>query len=152
MKILLIEDENDKIKHITSHLKKKIKGIELCVAKSYKSGIISIYQQQYDLILLDMSLPLNDVSDNEFMENEFETFGGMDILEEMKRIENETKVIVITAFDVLGENENKMTLDQLNEIMARKYCKIYLGCIHYNSSAREWKYILDSYLDDIINN
>ncbi len=149
MDILLIEDENDKINHIKSYIKSTFDNIFVDVAKSYTSGVAKIYTKTLDLILLDMSLPLNDINEDNIEENEFETFGGIDILDEMKRVNKKIKVVVITAFDILGEDEKQINLSQLDEEMKQNYKDIYLGCIHYNSSAIEWKEYLYEYINKI---
>ena len=87
-----------------------------------------------------MSLPLYDISDSmEYEEdNDFETFAGIDLLEELVRIDSEKKVIIITAFDVLGEDDNKINLSQLDLKMKKNYENNYGGIVYYNASSLEW--------------
>ena len=103
MRVLLIEDEIAKEKDILKHLK-DIQLDDVTVRHSITSGIAEIRENDFDYILLDMSLPIFDTDDAaHFDDNEFETFGGNFVLEELDRIDYHVKVIVITAFDILGE-------------------------------------------------
>ena len=99
-----------------------------------------------------MSLPFTEVGEENFENNEFETFGGINILDELKRIGYNTNVLVITAFDILGEKEDMINLAQLDEKMKLNYNKIYIGCIHYNSSSIEWKQLLNKQIEKYTDN
>lgn len=91
-------------------------------------------------ILLDMSLPLFDNDDMNYMdENEFETFGGISVLDEIDRLDKICKVIVITAFDILGEGNDKIDLPQINKRLKHEYPQIFVGTVFYNTSSLEWK-------------
>lgn len=96
-KVLFVEDEVNKAREIRDFLKKNYSNLELQEEKSFQGAINKIRENYFDFILLDMSLPLsNDGSD-------FETFAGIDILEELVRIDSKCFVIVITAFDILTD-------------------------------------------------
>lgn len=152
MNLLLVEDENDKSEDIITYIKNEFEGITLDLSKSYTTAIEKIYMQQYDMILLDMTLPFTEIGEPNFDNNEFETFGGKNILDELKRINYQTKVVVITAFDILRENDKIVSLAQLDESMKYEYKKIYVGCIYYNSSSIEWKYRLKEQIEKCTNN
>lgn len=136
MKLLYIEDEEEKAKEISNFLD----GLHtLDLAKSYTSGVIAICKKEYDLILLDMSLPLYDYESEDNENNEFDTFAGIDIIKELIRLNRKEKVVIITAFDILGEGDNKVDILQLDHRMIEDYSDIYLGIIHYNASSLEWQ-------------
>lgn len=141
MKILYIEDEEEKAKEVYDLIKED-NIVDL--RKSLNSGILALSENKYDIILLDMSLPLYDYNTEEDDENDFETFAGIDVLDELIRTERDEKVVVITAFDVLGEGENIITMQQLDEKLKNDYQKIYLGLIFYNSSSLEWRRALQN--------
>lgn len=145
MKILFVEDEISKQKQIIAHLNNMFKNYQVSVEKSLMSGINRIHKENFDLVLLDMSLPLYDLCEDVYEINEFEAFAGIDLLEELNRIQFLGKVIVITAFDVIEDSEKKLNLQQLDEQMKRDYFNIYIGSIHYNSSSLEWKKELDKF-------
>lgn len=152
MKILFVEDEQSKAKQIIEHLKTIKENLEIEIKKSLMSGIRCIQKEQYDVILLDMSLPLYDLGEDVEEINEFEAFAGIDFLEELARIKYNGKVIVITAFDTIEDDDKKLSLNQLNDQMKKDYSEIYIGSIHYNSSSLEWKFKLEIILEEVIEN
>lgn len=146
MKILYVEDEEVKAKEVLDVLNNK--GI-IDFRKSLNSGLAVIQEEIFDLILLDMSLPLYDYSSVDENENDFETFAGIDILEELNRKGRDDKVVIITAFDVLGEGENEITMVQLDEKLQEEYENVYLGLIYYDSSSLEWRRSLQKLLEEL---
>ena len=146
MKILYVEDEEVKAEEVLDVLNNK--GI-IDFRKSLNSGLAAIQEKNFDLILLDMSLPLYDYSSVDENENDFETFAGIDILEELDRKGRDDKVVIITAFDVLGEGENEITMVQLDEKLQEEYENVYLGLIYYDSSSLEWRRSLQKFLEEL---
>lgn len=135
MRILIVEDEETKANHILSFLKEEIECDDIDCAKSFMGTLVQLKSNMYDYIILDMSLPLND----KFEQDDFLTFGGIEILDELKRTKRKEHVLVFTAFDILGENEKRISLDKLHEKMSCKYNNNYIGCVHYNALSLEWK-------------
>lgn len=146
MEILYVEDEEVKAKEVLSALNTK-DNIEF--RKSLNGGLEAIEEKIFDLILLDMSLPLYDYNSVDKNENDFETFAGIDILEELVRKERGDKVAVITAFDILGEGENEITMSQLDKKLQMEYKDVYLGLIYYDSSSLEWRRNLQKILEEL---
>ena len=147
MRILLIEDEITKEQDILRFLHEANPETVVEVRRSITAGIAEIREQQYDYILLDMSLPLYDNEDGHYMEdNEFETFGGNYVLDELDRIEYSVKVVVITAFDILGEGQDRIELTQVEKGLYEDYPDVFIGTIFYNASSVEWKNKLKDFL------
>lgn len=144
MKILIIEDDKHKIEDIQKALKEHIEKFELITVNSSTSGIKNLKESTYDLILLDMSLPLYDFN---YSDDDFDTFAGIDILDEMYRLGIFTRVIVITAFDVLGDNE--VTLSQLDKQMKDEFTDFYMGIIHYQKSSLDWAIQLKELIKEV---
>lgn len=146
MNVLYVEDEEVKAKEVMAFLDKRY---NVDFRKSLSGGLSAIQEKQYDLVLLDMSLPLYDYDSEDEEENDFETFAGIDILEELIRKSRNDKVVVITAFDILGEGENETTMLQLDTNLQEEYKEIYLGLIYYDSSSLEWRRNLQSILEEL---
>jgi len=146
IEILFVEDEVNKAREIKSFLTQQYDRFSISEEKSFQGAINSIRKNKYDLILLDMSLPLSDDG------LDFETFAGVDVLEELTRLESKSPVIVITAFDVLidiNTNESVKLVD-LDKEMFEDYQNIYKGVIQYNISSVQWKDLLSKKILDII--
>ena len=81
MEVLFIEDENVKQCSIVSYLKKDLGIKNVSVAQSLMGGILALKNTEFKMVLLDMSLPLYDVNGEDEDLNEFEAFGGIELLE-----------------------------------------------------------------------
>lgn len=140
MTILLIEDEISKEQNILQFFRAEYPAANVTVKRSITSGIIELRTKEYDFVLLDMSLPLYDNDDVKYADdNEFETFGGNFVLDELDRRELKTKTIVITAFDILGEGINQIALSQVDSQLRIDYPNNFIGSVFYNASSVEWK-------------
>jgi len=157
MTILIIEDEISKERRIVNFLREAFPIEKLEVKHSVMSGEDAMQDHQFDLVLLDMSLPLYDHDDNNVQRNdsnEFDTFGGLVILDEMDRCNSPSKVIVITAFDILGEGRHRIDLQGLNKQMKIDYGNMVLDTVFYDSSSVRWRerirtIILENWNDDL---
>jgi CheY-like chemotaxis protein len=139
MRVLLVEDDENKRQHLVSFLGEIVPGAEIETAESYSSGVRAIVDGRRlpDLIILDMSLPAFDISASEHGGGS-EVYGGREILEQMNYRGIAVPVIVVTQFDRFGEN-NSVTLKQLDEQLASEYGENYRGAVFYNSGREGWR-------------
>lgn len=147
MKILIIEDDETKIAQLTDLFMSIDRVIELASRKSYQSGLRELLREKYDLIILDMSMPIFDKTNNE-SGGFFERFAGEKILREMLRKKMTTKTILLTMFESFGEGYKTITLQTLNQKLKNNYSEFYIDCIHYNASESKWKNDLEKLLKD----
>src|SRR4051794_17674841 len=124
-KILLIEDDDKKIKDIAEFINGRYDNKSLIIKKSYQSGLKELIQGNYDLLLLDMSIPTWEKSIEE-SGGDYEKFGGYKILREIIRKNIQVKTILITMFDDFGESDTSITLNQLNEILKEEFSNFFL--------------------------
>ena len=138
MRILIIEDDSNKMRSIANEVRGIRKDAKLTEARSYQSGLRNLMSDQFDFLLLDMSLPIFDITREEdgF---QVDPFSGRNILEEMSRKKVNVPTAVITMFETFGEGADLMTLEELDKELAEKYPEIYRGAIYYNSSEINWK-------------
>ena len=138
MRILLIEDDINKMQSIAAEICRIRGDAEIIEAKSYQSGMRNLVSQSFDLVLLDMSLPTFDINQDEdgF---QVDAFAGRNILAEMDRKGVNVKTAVITMFETFGDGDDLMTLEELDSDLAQRYPGIYCGAIYYNSSEVNWK-------------
>ena len=138
MKVLIIEDDSNKMRRIANEVKQIRRDAILTEARSYQSGVRTLMLNQYDFLLLDMSLPIFDIS-NEEDGFQVDPFSGRNILEEMHRKNVIVPTVVITMFETFGEGGKLMTLQELDIDLSDKYPSFYKGLIYYNSSEINWK-------------
>lgn len=148
--VILIEDDSKKIEDIRDFLTKDLLINNLVVKESYQSGIKEIIKTDYDLLLLDMSIPTFDKSPQE-SGGHYEKFGGYKVLREIVRKNRSLKTILITMFDDFGESDSSITLHQIDESLHRAFPSIYQGSVFYNSKENKWKEDLRHILDKIKN-
>ncbi len=149
MKILIIEDDSNKMRRISSEVRDIDENIILTKARSYQSGVRNLMSEQYDFLLLDMTLPIFDISNDEDG-YQVDPFSGRNILEEMNRKKVLVPTVVITMFETFGEGNDLMTLDELDSDLAEKFPLIYRGIIYYNSSEVNWKNSLRKKIKEVI--
>lgn len=134
MNLLYIEDEDSKAKKVVKVLKEMYPEFFITRVCSITSGIRKIREQQYNLVLIDMTLPLYDKGSVVFNENEYENLGGYVLLEEISRLDLNLKALVITAYDTIGD----ITLDKLDVMYKDEFKEFYIGYVQYSISSFEW--------------
>lgn len=133
MRILCIEDQKEKYEQIKTSIEKQYPQMDW--ENNCQSGLMRLRQEKYDVVLLDMSMPIcNDVE-----QETFDSYAGMYVLGEIKRRKYPTKIIVITGFSDFEQGDKVITLSELNNEIHKKYESIYLGYIKYDSTTIEWQ-------------
>lgn len=147
MKILIVEDEFDKREKIKTHIHQILGEMAVIVeCESLRSGLSKIVVEGgFDLILLDMSMPNFDISDDATDGGKPESFAGREIMAQMKLRGICTPVIVITQYRSF--EKGTVTLDGLLEQFKEKYSDFFMGAIYYNSAIEGWKKELTYYID-----
>lgn len=140
MRVLLIEDDEYKAKQIieflTNTLDKRLK--EVILKKAYQSGMDSIVNGFYDLILLDMSMPTFEATPGR-PSGRSRPYGGRDILYEMRRKELKIPTIVVTQHKFIEAGVDSLSMAQLDELLKVEFNSMYLGLVYYNASTIDWK-------------
>ena len=142
MKILLIEDNEHKIKQITNFVTENYKECELNLRKSYNSGLRELIKSQnYSLILLDMSLPNYDIIPGE-SGGDFEKYAGKYLLHEMYRREINIDVLIVTMYPNYVDDE---ALEELKGDFPN-----YLGATYFDVNEPDgWRNKLKIVIDKI---
>ena len=147
MKILIVEDNKNKLIKLKEFIQEKIKINDLQIeeAKSFTSGIRKIKQKDWDLIILDMSLPTYDITHRE-TGGDKKPVAGKEIMKRMLHRNLLVPVIIVTQFETFGEN--KLTLDRLNEEFEEEYKEIWRGTVFYEGD--KWKGNFEQLLENIL--
>lgn len=133
MKILCIEDQKEKYEQIRCVIQPIYNDITW--ENNCQNGLMKMIHQQYDVVLLDMSMPICNDDEQET----FDSYAGMYVLKEIKRRKYITKIIVITGFSDFEQGEKLITLSELDSEISEKYNSIYLGYVKYDSTSIEWQ-------------
>ena len=149
MKVLLVEDSNDKRNMITDALNHYESGIKIELEESVRGAIDRVDSvEQFDLILLDMSLPLFDITDEIPDGGEAESFGGHEIIEQMSFLHIYTPVVVITHYRAF---QGGTTYEALEAELKQSYPEIVKGMIYYDHPSSTWKQELMRILENFEN-
>jgi CheY-like chemotaxis protein len=99
-RILIVEDNEKKLEKLKVFLESEYPEISLEERTSYNSASkeIALNYENYDLILLDMSMQTYDISTEE-SGGEPEPLAGKNILKQMYLREIPNKVIVVTMYE-----------------------------------------------------
>ena len=103
MKILIVEDQMVKAHNIKTFLMESYLGIEVDVARSYQSGLERSFEGNYDMTLLDMTLPNYDIKEGEDG-GITRLKGGQLIIEELIEEDIPFKCVVVTQYETF-DNE-----------------------------------------------
>lgn len=138
MKILVVEDDENKRGQLSQFLRETFPGTELHLARSVQGGLKFIRVNPADLILLDMTLPNYDTGPDE-PGGTTHIFGGRELLRQMDRFEIHVPTIVVTQFETFGKPPNAMKLPQLDAELRSEHSSFYKGAVYYHASILDWK-------------
>lgn len=149
IKALFIEDNKTKSDDVVNFINDK--GlIDIIVLKnSFTSGLREYFTGDYDLLLLDMSLPTREDSYNNAIDN-YEHLGGYKIMSEMKRKRKYIPTILITMFSEFGIGKSFMDIKELDKSLKLDFDDFYKGSVFYSSQEDSWKDKLEEVIRSII--
>lgn len=142
MNILFIEDHPYKLGQVLNFLSEGFPDVKVEVRNSYNSGLRELItnSKEYDLLLLDISMPNYDISPEE-NGGDFLPLAGKLILKEMYLREIPTKAIVVTMH---GSFEDGTKLAELDNKLKTEFCDNYIGHVYFSAVSTEWKIQLEN--------
>ena len=142
MKVLIIEDDINKMQAITNFLWEH-SAIKCTCKMSYHSGMQAILKERFDILLLDMSMPVYDITTQDAGGGRPLALAGRDILFQLRRRQIGMQVIVITQY----ENFGGFSLDELDHELQEEFPQQYIGYVYYNTTQEGWKEKLSALLE-----
>src|SRR5688500_13564939 len=131
MKVLVIEDDENKRHQLVEYLRTVPTPCVLRTASSFQSGLKAIIDSAFDLVILDMTMPTFDVGSGEGG-GRHQAYAGREILRQMDRRDIPGPVIVVTQFDRFGEGHDELSFDELHEELVEEQLPNYVGLVYYN--------------------
>lgn len=144
MRVLIIEDNSNKLKQIQELIKELYPESDIIEARSFNSGVKRVYENSWDLILLDMSLPTYDITHRE-SGGDKKPVAGKNIMKRIKNRKILVPVIVITQFETF--DDDKVSLDSLNKEFEEIFGDIWKGTVLYGND--DWSINLKEKLEKI---
>lgn len=137
LSVLLIEDSDHKRVRVKELLMEVAEGVEVTEAQSFNSGSRALDQGEYDVVIMDMSLPTFDRSKVEFG-GRFRTLGGRELARKIVRRSKNSRIIFFTQYDAFS-GANAHTLESLGALLKLECGENFRALIHYDSSASAWR-------------
>lgn len=134
--VLIVEDDTYKEQQIVNYLKSKNNSIMITRNHSINSALRNVYKNNYDLIILDMSLPTFDTNEPEH----FQPYGGLIFLDELKRLKSSIPVVILTQYARFGEGDTEISIETIDETCRKKY-QNYKEILYFLNSDWENKII-----------
>lgn len=148
MNLLIIEDDPNKAKNLEDFLIEGYPEHSIKLRHSYQSGLKALFEGDFNLVLLDMQLPTFDVKSGEDG-HKFRKMAGVDILNEIKRKNRSSRVIIVTQFETFGEGEYFIDLNDLKKELKKNFPTLYVDTIFYDAKFSTWRELLRRTIDDI---
>jgi CheY-like chemotaxis protein len=136
MKVLIVDDDNNKLGQISQLLTEILQDAEFLVARSYQGGLREVVRNTPDMMVLDMSMPTFDPAGGN---SRWRPFAGRDVLREMQRHRIYIPVVIVTQFENFGDGTGEKTLEELKAELARDFPLQYAGTVYYNAAQSQWK-------------
>lgn len=146
MKILLVEDDEHKMNDIISYIDTLKKNIIVETARSVESGVQAAVDNQFDLILLDMTIPNFDITEKSDGGKSYKN-GGEIIVKELLDEEVVFRCAVITQYETF----NNETIDQIGQRIRQLCGDDYLGYVKYSTNTESWRQGLKELIEHVEN-
>jgi len=138
MKILIIEDDQNKLEQLSSFVNEEFAVHTVGKALSYRNGLAAVLSADWDIVLLDMQLPTYDKSPTESGGRQ-RALAGEQILRKMGLRGVQTAAIVVTQFEKFGDLGSAISLKQLVNRLEEANYPNYRGTVYYNAKISDWK-------------
>ena len=146
MKILLVEDDEHKRNDVAGCLLSLKYDISVDYGYSVESGVQKAVDNNYDLLLLDMTIPNFDQSNGSSGGRSFKK-GGELIVEELLDEEVDFRCAVITQYETF----NNETIDEISNRLSLICGNKYFGYVMYSTMNEDWKNELKNLIQNVKN-
>lgn len=136
MRILIVEDDSNKRSRIVKLVRETLVDSDITERSSYQSGLATAMQAEFDLLILDMSMPTYDTCSG--AGGTHRRYAGRDILRELSRKKRSMRAIVVTQFESFGEGSSRRTIEELRQELSENYSGMYDSIIYYHAAQSDW--------------
>lgn len=136
--LLLIEDSPHKMAKISDHIGSLDLGFVVTPTHSFTSGCKAIEGDEFDFVILDMSIPTFDKTDAQ-AGGKFRTFGGREIARKIVRKGLSLRIIVLTQYQSFSDKGQSISYDDLKAALSKECGGNFAGMIFYDGSKSSWK-------------
>jgi CheY-like chemotaxis protein len=145
MKILLIEDDENKRHNILNALQRECPSATIVTTHSVRRAIDTLAGQPFDLVVADMSLPTFDIELRE-PGGTPRPFGGIEVFEFLERIDCGVPVLVVTSYPILTDGKRSLSVKDLQQQLHREFPSNFAGIIYFDSALTDWERDMQQFL------
>jgi DNA-binding NarL/FixJ family response regulator len=114
--ILIIDEEGISVRGIMYLIEKHFPNIQSHVSKTCSSGLNEIKTNDYNVVILDMMLPLGDW---QMPHNKLDNLNGLNLLEEIRKIKPNLQVVCYTIV------ADEKLQEKISGLHAKYVCKLH---------------------------
>lgn len=137
MKLLIVEDDDNKRAHIRAFVDEEFPGWEVHEAVSLITALRAVHSIYPDIVLLDMALPNYDEG-SATGSADILHFGGQEFLRQVRRASIDCRVIVVSQFETFGDPPNRKAFAQLVDELGSQFEGMFAGGVYYHASQSDW--------------
>ena len=149
MKVLIAEDEYQKLRHLRAFVTDNITDPIILEARSVRSAIDQLEEERPHLVLLDMSLPTFDVAPGE-SGGRPQGFGGAEVMRYMDFLGIVAPVVVVTAYEGFEDKGKSVDLSLLEARLRDDHASTFRGIVYYSGLASDWQTPLKTLVTGIL--
>jgi CheY-like chemotaxis protein len=138
MRVLIIEDDDLKFDLLARFLKVDANVDSLARCASYQAGIVRLVEESFDLVLLDMTLPVSDLALSP-VGMEWLTFGGQLVLRESRRRKVLARIVIVSQYNVFVRGNEEISFEKLKEEIMHEYPELLAGFVHLDRASDNWR-------------
>lgn len=141
-RVLLVEDDDGKRDALVDQISSTIPNAQILECNSLISAIRELKKNDFDIIILDVTLPYRDISPAR-PPGDMHKLGGEEVLRHMERYQTLTPVIVVSQFDTFGDDLNAKKFSQLITDFSNNFPNQFKAGVYYHASMSDWNDELD---------
>ena len=132
MGILLVEDEKHKRDELIDCLN-TFYGADLLLTAvdGLREAILSVSREDFDLIVLDMALPIFAEKGEGSERGHDQALGGVEVLRALRSKGVAAKIIIVTQHSEVNVDGKTVTLKVASGLLSRKYGQKIIGSLLY---------------------
>lgn len=147
-KILLIEDDEFKFNSIRNLVLQFNSKFYIDGARSLVEAVDAINSSEYDLILIDMSIPSHPIVSGEGSPISLLT-GGLEVIFELNYLHRSDRCVIITQYPEIEICDKFYSLEESVDAIRENYDCVVSSCIEYKEDSTAWKELLNNELTNI---
>lgn len=141
LRILLVEDDEPKLRAVKEFLESTFSPASLVLARSYSSAMSELDKAEFDLAVLDMSLPTYDLAKDAEGGGDPQGYGGQDLMRTLEGDFPNVRAVVITQYNLFPDpmKANSKTFAELQRELEDEFGALFLGMVSYSGKLGRWK-------------